>query len=388
VKIHEYQAKAVLSKYGVPVPRGEVAFNPQDALDIAKRLGTGVVVVKAQIHAGGRGKAGGVKLARSPEEAGKLAAELIGKTLVTYQTGPNGQKVSRLLIEEGLAIDKELYLGLVTDRSTQRIVLMVSKEGGVEIEKVAEETPEKIHKVFINPAVGLQPFEAQRLAFALGLSGDSVKKAVKMMMSLYQAYIASDASIVEINPLIVTKSGDLLALDAKMNFDDNALYRHADVKELRDISEEDPLEVEASKYSLNYIRLDGNIGCMVNGAGLAMATMDIIKLAGGEPANFLDVGGGANAEQIKNAFRILMMDQNVKAVLINIFGGILRCDVLAAGVIAAVKELGVPVPIVIRMKGTNVEEGKRMLAESGLNFATADTMSEAADKVVELARGR
>jgi succinyl-CoA synthetase beta subunit len=343
-------------------------------------------VVKAQIHAGGRGKAGGVKLAKSPEEAGKLAGELIGKTLVTYQTGPTGQKVSRLLIEEGLAIDKELYLGLVVDRSTQRIVLMVSKEGGVEIEKVAEETPEKIHKVFINPAVGLQPFEAQRLAFALGLSGDSVKKAVKMMMSLYQAYIASDASIIEINPLIVTKGGDLLALDAKMNFDDNALYRHADVKELRDISEEDPLEVEASKFSLNYIRLDGNIGCMVNGAGLAMATMDIIKLAGGEPANFLDVGGGANAEQIKNAFRILMMDKNVKAVLINIFGGILRCDVLAAGVIAAVKELGVPVPIVIRMKGTNVEEGKKMLAESGLNFATADTMGEAADKVVELAR--
>jgi succinyl-CoA synthetase beta subunit len=386
VKIHEYQAKAVLSKYGVPVPRGEVAFTPQDVPEIARRLGTSVVVVKAQIHAGGRGKAGGVKLAKSPDEAGKLAGELIGKTLVTYQTGTAGQKVSRLLIEEGLAIDKELYLGLVVDRSTQRIVLMVSKEGGVEIEKVAEETPEKIHKVFINPAVGLQPFEAQRLAFALGLSGDSVKKAVKMMMSLYRAYIASDASIIEINPLIVTKSGDLLALDAKINFDDNALFRHADVKELRDISEEDPLEVEASKYSLNYIRLDGNIGCMVNGAGLAMATMDIIKLAGGEPANFLDVGGGANAEQIKNAFRILMMDKNVKAVLINIFGGILRCDVLAAGVIAAVKELGVPVPIVIRMKGTNVEEGKGMLAESGLNFATADTMGEAADKVVALAR--
>jgi succinyl-CoA synthetase beta subunit len=296
--------------------------------------------------------------------------------------------VSRLLIEEGLAIDQELYLGLVVDRSTQRIVLMVSKEGGVEIEKVAEEHPEKIHKVFINPAVGLQPFEAQRLCFALGLSGDSVKKGVKMMLALYHAFIAADASIVEINPLIVTKTGDLLALDAKMNFDDNALYRHPDVRELRDISEEDPLEVEASKFSLNYIRLDGNIGCMVNGAGLAMATMDIIKLAGGEPANFLDVGGGANAEQIKNAFRILMMDKNVKAVLINIFGGILRCDVLAAGVIAAVKELGVPVPIVIRMKGTNVEEGKKMLADSGLNFATADTMGEAADKVVALARAR
>jgi succinyl-CoA synthetase beta subunit len=388
VKIHEYQAKSVLARFGVPVPRGEVAFSSADVGEIARRLGGSIAVVKAQIHAGGRGKGGGVKLAKSADEAGKIAGELIGKTLVTYQTGPNGQKVSRLLIEEGLAIDKELYLGLVVDRSTQRIVLMVSKEGGVEIEKVAEETPEKIHKVFINPAVGLQPFEAQRLAFALGLSGDSVKKAVKLMMSLYQAYIAADASIIEINPLIVTKSGDLLALDAKMNFDDNAAYRHADLKELRDVSEEDPLEVEASKFSLNYIRLDGNIGCMVNGAGLAMATMDIIKLAGGEPANFLDVGGGANAEQIKNAFRILMMDKNVKAVLINIFGGILRCDVLAAGVIAAVKELGVPVPIVIRMKGTNVEEGKKMLAESGLNFATADTMGEAADKVVELARNR
>ncbi|HYB94702.1 MAG TPA: ADP-forming succinate--CoA ligase subunit beta [Vicinamibacterales bacterium] len=388
MKIHEYQAKAVLSKFGVPVPRGEVVFAAQEAHDAAKRLGTAVTVVKAQIHAGGRGKAGGVKLAKSPEDAETIAKELLGKTLVTYQTGPAGQKVGRLLIEEGLAIDRELYLGLVLDRSSKRIVLMVSKEGGVEIEKVAEETPEKIHKVFINPATGLQAFEAQKLGFALGLTGDSLKKSVKMMLALYKAFVESDASILEINPLIVTKSGDLLALDAKMNFDDNALYRHADIKELRDISEEDPLEVEASKFSLNYIRLDGNIGCMVNGAGLAMATMDIIKLSGGEPANFLDVGGGANAEQIKNAFRILMMDKNVKAVLINIFGGILRCDVLAAGVIAAVKDLGVPVPIVIRMKGTNVEEGKRMLAESGLNFATADTMGEAADKVVALAGGR
>jgi succinyl-CoA synthetase beta subunit len=387
VKIHEYQAKAVLSKYGVPVPRGEVAFTPEEAHDIAKRLGGPVCVVKAQIHAGGRGKAGGVKLAKSAEEAENIARELLGKTLVTYQTGPAGQKVGRLLVEEGLQIDRELYLGIVLDRSSKRIVLMVSKEGGVEIEKVAEETPEKIHKVFINPAVGLQAFEAQKLGFALGLSGDSLKKAVKMMMALYHAFIATDASILEINPLIVTKSGDPLALDAKMNFDDNALYRHADIRELRDISEEDPLEVEASKFSLNYIRLDGNIGCMVNGAGLAMATMDIIKLSGGEPANFLDVGGGANAEQIKNAFRILMMDKNVKAVLINIFGGILRCDVLAAGVIAAVKDLGVPVPIAIRMKGTNVEEGKKMLAESGLNFTSADTMGEAADKVVALARG-
>jgi succinyl-CoA synthetase beta subunit len=378
----------VLSKYGIPVPQGEVAFTPQEVPEIAKRLGTGVVVVKAQIHAGGRGKAGGVKVVKSAADAETFARELIGKTLVTYQTGPGGQKVSRLLVEEGLAIDRELYLGLVLDRSTKRIVLMVSKEGGVEIEKVAHEHPEKIHKVFINPAVGLQAFEAQRLGFALGLAGDSLKKGVKLMLALYHAFIASDASIIELNPLIVTKSGDLLALDAKMNFDDNALYRHADLRELRDISEEDPLEVEASKFSLNYIRLDGTIGCMVNGAGLAMATMDIIKLSGGEPANFLDVGGGANAEQIKNAFRILMMDNNVKAVLINIFGGILRCDVLAQGVIAAVKELGVPVPIVIRMKGTNVEEGKKLLAESGLNFSTADTMNEAADKVVALAGGR
>jgi succinyl-CoA synthetase beta subunit len=388
MKIHEYQAKAVLSKYGVPVPRGEVAFTAQEAAEIAKRLGTPVVVVKAQIHAGGRGKAGGVKLAKSADEAEAIARELIGKTLVTYQTGPDGQKISRLLVEEGLAIDRELYLGLVVDRSTQRIVLMVSKEGGVEIEEVAEKSPEKIHKVFIHPGVGLQPFQAQQMAFAVGLTGDSVKKGVKMMMALYQAFIATDASILEINPLIVTKTGDLLALDAKMNFDDNAMYRHPDIRELRDTSEEDPLEVEASKFSLNYIRLDGTIGCMVNGAGLAMATMDIIKLSGGAPANFLDVGGGANAEQIRNAFKILMSDKNVTAVLINIFGGILRCDVLAAGVIAAVKELGVPVPIVIRMKGTNVEEGKRMLAESGLNFATADTMGEAADAVVALAGAR
>jgi succinyl-CoA synthetase beta subunit len=388
MKIHEYQAKAVLSKYGVPVPRGEVAFTPEEAHDITKRLGGAISVVKAQIHAGGRGKAGGVRLAKSGPEAETIARELLGKTLVTYQTGPGGQKVFRLLVEEGLAIDRELYLGLVLDRSSRRIVLMVSKEGGVEIEKIAEEHPEKIHKVFINAGVGLQSFEAQKLGFALGLSGDSLKKGVKMMLALYNAFIATDASILEINPLIVTKAGDLLALDAKMNFDDNALYRHADIRELRDTAEEDPLEVEASKFSLNYIRLDGTIGCMVNGAGLAMATMDIIKLSGGEPANFLDVGGGANADQIKNAFRILMADKNVKAVLINIFGGILRCDVLAAGVIAAVQELGVPVPIVIRMKGTNVEEGKKLLAESGLNFTTADTMGEAADRVVALAGGR
>jgi len=388
MKIHEYQAKALLARHGVPVPRGEVAFTPQEVPEIAKRLGTPVVVVKAQIHAGGRGKAGGVKLAKSADEAERIARDLLGKTLVTYQSGPDGQMVSRLLVEEGLGIERELYLSIVVDRSTERPVLMVSAEGGVEIEEVAAKTPEKIHKAFIHPGVGLMPFQAQRLAFALGLKGDAVKKATKMMLALYGAFIATDASMLEINPLILTKDGHLLALDAKMTFDDNALYRHPDIRDLRDTSEEDPLEVEASKYSLNYIRLDGTIGCMVNGAGLAMATMDIIKLAGGMPANFLDVGGGANAEQIRNAFKILMSDRNVKAVLINIFGGILRCDILAAGVIAAVKELGVPVPIVIRMKGTNVDEGKRMLAESGLNFATADSMSEAADTVVALAGAR
>jgi succinyl-CoA synthetase beta subunit len=388
MKIHEYQAKAILSKYGVPVPRGEVAFSASDVGKIARRLSSSVVVVKAQIHAGGRGKAGGVKVVRSPEAAEQVANALIGQTLVTYQTGPTGQVVSRLLVEEGLEIDRELYLVLVVDRSTQRAVLMVSAEGGVDIEEVAKKTPERIFKEFIDPSIGLAPFQARKLAFALGLPGKQVSKAAKMMLSLFDAFVGVDASLLEINPLIVTKAGELLALDAKMNFDDNALFRHTELGDLRDLSEEDPLEVEASKYSLNYIRLDGNIGCMVNGAGLAMATMDIIKLAGGSPANFLDVGGGANAEQIRNAFKILMSDQNVKAVLINIFGGILRCDVLAAGVISAVKELGVPVPIVIRMKGTNVEEGKRMLAESGLNFATADTMSEAATTVVSLAGGR
>jgi len=388
MKIHEYQAKAILSKFGVPVPRGEVAFSAHEAGEIARRLGGGVMVVKAQIHAGGRGKAGGVKVVRSVEDVENAAATLLGRRLVTYQTGPAGQIVSRLLIEEGLAIDRELYLSLVVDRSTQRTVLMVSAEGGVDIEEVAAKTPEKIFKEHIDPATGLSPFQARKLAFALQLHGDQVSKSAKMMLALYQAFVGTDASLLEINPLITTKGGDLLALDAKMNFDDNALFRHADIRDLRDLSEEDPLEVEASKFSLNYIRLDGNIGCMVNGAGLAMATMDIIKLGGGAPANFLDVGGGATAEQIRNAFKILMSDKNVNAVLINIFGGILRCDVLAAGVIAAVTELGVPVPIVIRMKGTNVEEGKRMLNESGLNFATADIMSEAAEKVVALANHR
>jgi succinyl-CoA synthetase beta subunit len=386
MKIHEYQAKAILARYGVPVPRGETAATADEARAAAERLGGGTVVVKAQIHAGGRGKGGGVKVAKNAAEARDLASKIIGMQLVTHQTGPAGRRVGRVLIEEGLQMTRELYLGVVIDRSTQRPVVMVSPDGGMEIEKVAEETPERIHKAFVNPALGLQPFEARQLAFALGLSGDQVGKAVKLMMAVYKAFVATDASLVEINPLVTTASGDVLALDAKMSFDDNALYRHPDEKELRDLGEEEPLEIEASKFSLNYIKLDGTIGCMVNGAGLAMATMDIIKLAGGEPANFLDVGGGANAEQIKNAFRILMSDTAVKAVLINIFGGILRCDVLAAGVIAAVKDLGVRVPIVVRMEGTNVELGRQMLKDSGLNFTNASSMAEAAEKVVQASR--
>jgi succinyl-CoA synthetase beta subunit len=384
MKIHEYQAKGILARYGVPVPQGEVAQSAAEAAEVARRLGGGVTVVKAQIHAGGRGKGGGVKVVKSADEAGQAAERMIGMTLVTYQTGPRGQKVARVLVEQGLQIARELYLGIVIDRSTEMPVLMVSPDGGVEIEKVAEETPERIFKEYIHPGIGLAPFQARKLAFALGLSGAQVAQATKFMAAVWEAFRATDASLVEINPLIVTGDGSLLALDAKMTFDDNALYRHPEIREMRDLSEEDPLEIDASKYSLNYIKLDGTIGCMVNGAGLAMATMDIIKLAGGEPANFLDVGGGANAEQIRNAFRILMSDTSVKAVLINIFGGILRCDVLAEGVIAAVRDLGVPVPIVIRMEGTNVEAGKRMLAESGLNFTTADTMSEAAERVVAL----
>jgi succinyl-CoA synthetase beta subunit len=385
MKVHEYQAKAILARYGVPVPRGEVAFSAQEVGEVARRLGGAVVVVKAQIHAGGRGKAGGVKVVKSADEAEAVARTLLGRTLVTRQTGPAGQQVSRLFVEEGLAIDKEVYVSIVVDRSTQRPVLMASAEGGVDIEEVAARTPEKIHRVYVHPGIGLAKFQAQGVAFRLGLSGDLLTKATSLLLALYGAFTATDASLVEVNPLVVTRDGALLALDAKMNFDDNALYRHADIRDLRDLGEEDPLEVEASKFSLNYVRLDGTIGCMVNGAGLAMATMDIIKLSGGMPANFLDVGGGANAEQIRNAFKILMSDRNVQAVLINIFGGILRCDVLAAGVIAAVTDLGVRVPIVIRMKGTNVEEGNRMLAGSGLNFTTADTMGEAAERVVALA---
>jgi succinyl-CoA synthetase beta subunit len=388
VKIHEYQAKSVLARFGVPVPRGEVAFTPAEAVDAAKRLGGRVTVVKAQIHAGGRGKGGGVKIAKSVDEVEQLAKQLIGMTLVTHQTGPEGRKVGRVLIEEGLDIDRELYLSILIDRASASPVIIASASGGMDIEEVAAKEPEKILREHINPGTGIAPFQGRKLAFGMGLSGAVANKLVKLLDAIYKAFIETDASMIEINPLILTKGGDLLALDAKVSFDDNALYRHPDLKELRDIGEEDPLEVEASKFSLNYIRLDGNIGCMVNGAGLAMATMDIIKLAGGEPANFLDVGGGANAEQIKNAFRILMADKNVKAVLINIFGGILRCDVLAQGVIAAVTELGVRVPIVVRMEGTNVEEGKKMLRESGLSFTTADSMGEAAEKVVALAGKR
>ena len=385
MKIHEYQAKAILARYGVPVPRGEVAFSATEAGEIARRLGGKVVVVKAQIHAGGRGKGGGVKLARTPEEAERIARSMIGMTLVTHQTGPEGRVVGRVLVEEGLQMQRELYVSIVLDRAAGKPVVMASAAGGMDIEEVAEKTPEKIVRVYLEPGVGIVPFEARQLGFGIGLDGVQVSKFVKVASALYEAYLATDASLLEVNPLVVTNAGELLALDAKMNFDDNALYRHTDIRDLRDLNEEDPLEIEASKFSLNYIHLDGNIGCMVNGAGLAMATMDIIKLAGGEPANFLDVGGGANAEQIRNAFKILMSDKKVKAVLINIFGGILRCDVLAQGVIAAVKELGVPVPIVIRMEGTNVDEGKRLLRESGMKLTTADSMDEAADKVVELA---
>ncbi len=387
MKIHEYQGKAILARHGVPVPRGEMAHTPSEVGAIARRLG-GTVVVKAQIHAGGRGKGGGVKLAKTADEAEQIATQMIGMRLVTHQTGPEGRIVKRILVEEGLQIARELYLGLVIDRAAERPVLMVSPAGGMEIEKVAAETPHLIFKAHIDPATGLLPFQARSLAFSLGLEGPAVGKAVKVMAQIAETFSATDASLIEINPLIVTATGDLLALDAKMTFDDNALFRHPDIKELRDFDEEDPLEIDASKYSLNYIRLDGNIGCMVNGAGLAMATMDIIKLAGGEPANFLDVGGGATAEQIKNAVRILTSDRNVQAVFVNIFGGILRCDILAEGLVAAVKELHVTLPIVIRMEGTNVETGKQMLRDSGLNFTTADAMDQAAATVVKLAGGR
>ena len=386
MNLHEYQSKALLSKCGVKVPRGEMVDSVADAVKVAEGLGY-PVVVKAQIHAGGRGKAGGVKLARSRQDVETFAGEILGKTLVTAQTGPEGKEVRKLLIEEGLGIDRELYVSFLVDRVIGWPIAIASASGGVEIEKVAEETPEKIFRAEIDPALGMMGYQARDLAFDLGLSGDVHKKAVPFLMSLYDAFKKLDASMLEINPCLITKEGEVLALDAKLTIDDSALFRHPDISELRDIHEESPLEVEASEHSLNYIKLDGSVGCMVNGAGLAMATMDIIKHSGGAAANFLDVGGGASPEQIKAGFRILMADEQVKAVLINIFGGILRVDRLAEGLIAAVKELDVNVPIVIRAEGTNVEIGKKMLAESGMNFITADSMKEAAEKVVAAVAG-
>jgi succinyl-CoA synthetase beta subunit len=385
MKIHEYQAKELLRKYGVAVPRGLVARSPEEAYHAAKELATDVVVVKAQIHAGGRGKGGGVKLARSADEAQEIARQMLGMRLVTHQTGPEGREVRVLLVEEGLPIEKEFYLGIVLDRASSRPVFMASSAGGMEIEEVAAKTPELILRETIDPAVGFRPFQARKLAFGLGLPAQLVNQAAKFMQALYNAYEQTDASLVEINPFLLTKDGRLFALDAKINFDDNALFRHPDFASLRDLNEEEPLEIEASKFDLNYIKLDGNIACMVNGAGLAMATMDIIKLAGGEPANFLDVGGGASQQRVEAAFRILLADENVRAVLINIFGGIVRCDMVARGVVEAAKNIGVKVPVVVRLEGTNVEEGQRVLRESGLNFTVADGMKDAAEKVVALA---
>jgi succinyl-CoA synthetase beta subunit len=385
MKIHEYQAKQILKQYGVAIPRGEVAETAEKAQEIARNLG-GPVVLKAQIHAGGRGKGGGIKVAKSPDEALSLGRQMIGMILVTHQTGPQGRKVKRLLVEEALGVARELYVGIVIDRARECPVVMASTEGGMEIEKVAAEHPELIFKEWIDAAAGLAGFQARKLAFKLGLSGETFKQAVRFLLSLYQAFQSTDASLAEINPLVVTAQGNVLALDAKMNFDDNAVPRHPDIQALRDLDEEDPLEVEASKYSLNYIKLDGNVGCMVNGAGLAMATMDIIKYSGGMPANFLDVGGGVTEEAVTNAFKILVADKDVKAALINIFGGIVRCDMIASGIVKAAKELGTKIPIVVRLEGTNVELGKQILRDSGLAFAAAASMKEAAEKVVALAR--
>jgi succinyl-CoA synthetase beta subunit len=387
MKIHEYQAKAILARYGVTTPRGEVAYTKEEAREAAQRLKTNVVVVKAQIHAGGRGKGGGVKLARSGDEAEDIAGHILGMTLITPQTGPAGRIVKRVLIEEGLDIKRELYLSLLVDRASGLPVFMASSAGGMDIEEVAKENPEAILREAIQPVVGLQPYQARKIAFGLGLPGDVATHATPFFQALYRAFIDTDASLLEINPCVLTGDGKLVALDAKMTFDDNSLFRHPNLRELRDLDEEDPLEVEASKYGLNYIKLDGSVACMVNGAGLAMATMDIIKYAGGSPANFLDVGGGASSEQVKNAFRILMSDPSVRAVFINIFGGILRCDVLATGVVAAAKDLQLKVPVVVRMEGTNVELGQKILRESRLNFTIADGMKDGAQKVVALAEG-
>jgi len=384
MNIHEYQAKAVLSKYGVAVPRGKVADTPQEAEDIAKEFGT-AVVVKAQIHAGGRGKGGGVKFAKTHDEARECAKQIIGMNLVTHQTGPQGKKVKRVLVEQAGKIKRELYLGMVIDRAVSRVVVMASTEGGMEIETVAAKTPEKILKEWVDPAVGLMPFQARKLAFGLGIPAELTGKAVKFMTALYGAFVDTDCSLAEINPLVLTEDGDIVALDAKMNFDGNGLFRHKDIQALRDFDEEDPTETEASKFDLTYISLDGNIGCMVNGAGLAMATMDMIKHCGGNPANFLDVGGGANAEQVTNAFRLILSDPKVKAILVNIFGGIMRCDVIAEGVVTAAKTLGLSVPLVVRLEGTNVEKGKEILAASKLNIISAVDMADAAKKVVAAA---
>lgn len=396
MNIHEYQAKELLAKYGVAIPRGKIAFTPAEAEDIAKEFlaeggegsegGGSLCVVKAQIHAGGRGKAGGVKLAVTHQEARKYASELLGNVLVTHQTGPRGKEVKKVLVEEGCRIEKEFYLGVVLDRARQRVCMMASPEGGVEIEEVASKTPEKIFKQYIDPSVGLQPFQSRNLAFALGLKKPLIGKAVKFMGALYNAFVSSDCSMAEINPLVVTADGEILALDAKISFDDNSLFRHKDIEDMMDLDEEDPKEVAASRFNLNYISLDGSIGCMVNGAGLAMATMDIIKLFGGNPANFLDVGGGATKEQVTVAFKLIMSDPNVKALLVNIFGGIMRCDIIAEGIVEAAKDVGINAPLVVRLQGTNVEKGREILKDSGLNIISAEKMDEGARKVVEAAK--
>ncbi len=386
MKIHEYQAKVLFKQYGIPIPTGGVAFSSGEAKTVAEKLGSFPIAVKAQIHAGGRGKGGGVKLAKSIAEVESLANEIIGMTLITHQTGPAGRLVKKVLIEEGLNIKKELYLSIIPDRATAKIVIIASEVGGMDIESVAKETPEKIIKAYINPLLGIQPFHCREIAFGLNLNPSIIKNFFSMLNSLYKLFVEYDCSLVEINPLVITAEETLIALDAKINFDDNALFRHKDILEYRDIDEEDPLEVEASKFNLNYINLDGNVGNMVNGAGLAMATMDTIKLAGAEPANFLDVGGGASAEMVENGFRIILNDKNVKGILINIFGGILRCDVLAEGVVEAAKKAGINVPVIIRMEGTNVEEGRKILSESELNLITAVDMKDAAQKVAQIAR--
>ncbi|MBX2988189.1 MAG: ADP-forming succinate--CoA ligase subunit beta [Bdellovibrionaceae bacterium] len=387
MNIHEYQGKEILRKFGVATLKGKVAFSPDEAMTVAKEIGGNVWVVKAQIHAGGRGKGGGVKVAKSLDEVHQLASKIINMTLVTHQTGPEGKKVNKVLIEQGCNIAKEYYVACLVDRGTGRVAMMASSEGGVDIEEVAEKHPERIFKVDIDPVVGLAAFQARELAFRLQMAPDVAGKAVKFFMGLYNAFIASDCSIAEINPLVVTKEGDVLALDAKMNFDSNALYRHPEIMEMRDLTEEEPTEIEASKYDLAFIKLDGNIGCLVNGAGLAMATLDIIKLHGGTPANFLDVGGGANKEKVTAAFKIILQDKNVRAIMVNIFGGIMKCDVIAEGVIAASKEVGLKVPLIVRLEGTNVELGKKLLKESGLNITPADDLTDAAKKAVAAAKG-